>query len=346
MRRKMAPHRHRTYGPFVFAALLALSLCLTSPTSTSTAHAKKKPAKHGTIKVQTTPAGLPIEVDGKPEGQTTSDWRAWDRIPGVHTVVIILPNGLRWTREIILEAGRVKCVALNYRPGQVAAISPCPFPVNLSAPSSVTDGEVITYTADVAYSGTSALNYTWTVSPSNAKVLSGSGTLTITVDSTGLTGQRIMATLVVDDGSGDPTCRQTVQAATFIPALAPRENPAREFDVCCNCSFDDQKARLDNLAVELQNDQSTTTYIFAYGGRTSRVGEGDRLGARARDYLVNQRGLNPSRIIVLNGGFREDDCVELWIVPSGATPPRPRPTVQAGDVRPARETPTRRRPRD
>lgn len=339
----MAPTRHSTYGKFVFAALLAIGLCLVNPTITANA---KKPAKYGTIKVQTTPAGLPIEVDGKPEGQTTSDWRSWDRDPGVHTVVIILPNGLRWTREIILEAGRIKCVALNYRPGQPAAVtSPCPFPVNLSAPSSVNDGEVITYTADVAYRGTSALNYIWTVSPASAKVLSGPGTPTITVDSTGLAGQRITATLIVDDGSGESACRQVTQSSTFIPALPPRENPAREFDVCCTCSFDDQKARLDNLAVELQNDQSTTSYIFAYGGRTSRVGQADRLGARAREYLVSQRGIDPARIVVLNGGFREEDCVELWIVPSGATPPDPRPTVQAGDARPPRETPTRgRRP--
>ena len=344
MKVRMAPHRYLTHGRFAFAALLAITSCLVYPAST--AQAKKKPAKHGTIKVQTTPAGLPIEVDGKPEGQTTSDWRAWDRDPGVHTVVIVLPNGQRWTREIILEAGRIKCVALNYRPGQpVPATSPCPFPVNLSAPSSVTDGEVIAYTADTTYKGSSALNYTWTVSPANAKIISGAGTPTISVDSTGLAGQRITATLVVDDGSGDPLCRQTAQASTMIPALPPRDHPPREFDVCCNCSFDDQKARLDNLAVELQNDQSTTTYIFAYGGRTSRVGQADRLGARARDYLVSKRGIAPARIIVLNGGFREEDCIELWIVPSGATPPQPRPTVQAGDVRPPRRTPTRKRPR-
>ncbi|HYJ85046.1 MAG TPA: hypothetical protein VEW46_03255, partial [Pyrinomonadaceae bacterium] len=261
------------------------------------------------------------------------------RDPGVHTIVIILPNGQRWTREIILEGGRIKCVALNYKPGLPAAVIPCPFPVNLSAPSSVNDGEVITYTSDVVYSGSSALKYVLTVSPSNAKVLSGAGTPTISVDSTGLAGQRITATLSVDDGSGEPTCRQLAHASTFIPPLVPRENPAREFDVCCNCSFDDQKARLDNLAVELQNDQSTTTYVFAYGGRTSRVGQADRLGARARDYLVSQRGIAPARIIILNGGFREEDCVELWIVPSGATPPQPRPTVQAGDVRPPREKP-------
>src|SRR6266545_3523193 len=32
---------------------------------------------------------------------------------------------------------------------------------------------------------------------------------------------------------------------------------------------------------------------------------------------------------------REEDSVELWIVPRGAIPPQPTPTVQAGDVRPA-----------
>jgi hypothetical protein len=133
---------------------------------------------------------------------------------------------------------------------------------------------------------------------------------------------------------------------TPTPPTPPRENPSRQFDVCCSCSFDDQKARLDNLAVDLQTDPSTTTYVIAYGGRTSRIGQADLLGARARDYLVAQRGIDQSRIVVLNGGFREEDCVELWIVPRGATPPLPTPTVQAGDVRPAAgaaASPTRRR---
>jgi hypothetical protein len=34
-----------------------------------------------------------------------------------------------------------------------------------------------------------------------------------------------------------------------------RENRSQEFDECDGCSYDDQKARLDNLAVELQSDR-------------------------------------------------------------------------------------------
>jgi hypothetical protein len=217
--------------------------------------------------------------------------------------------------------------------------------VNISAPSQVNEGEIITYMTDVAYSGTSDLIYTWTVSPANARIISGAGTPTITVDSTGLAGQRITATVVVDDGSGDPTCRQTAQASTNVPPPPKRTIVGREFDTCCSCSYDDQKARLDNLAVELQNDPTTTTYVFAYGGRTSPIGQADRLLARARDYLVAQRAIDASRIVLVNGGFREEDCVELWVVPRGATAPQASPTVQPGDVRPAPAPRTRRRGR-
>ena len=116
---------------------------------------------------------------------------------------------------------------------------------------------------------------------------------------------------------------------------------AREFDECDNCTFDDQKARLDNLAVELQNDPSTIGYVIAYGGRLSPIGQTARLMTRARDYLINERGIDGSRIVIINGGFRESDSVELWIVPRGATPPRATPTVQAGEVKSSE--PARRR---
>ena len=338
-------NKRRAYGKLIFVAVLALTFCAAYPSSTAYAAKKRKLAKYGTIKILTTPAGLPIEINGRPEGLTTSDYRDFDRDPGVHTIVITLPTGQRWTREIDLEAGRIKCVALNYRPAPPRE-SPCPYPVILSAPPQVNDGEIVTFTADVSYSGSTPLNYTWTVSPGSARLLRGAGTPTIEVDSTGLAGQQITATLVVDDGSGEPECRQTAQATTIIPPTEVRERPSRQFDVCCSCSFDDQKARLDNLAVELQADPTTTTYVIAYGGRTSRVGQADLLGSRARDYLVSQRGIDQSRIVVINGGFREEDCVELWIIPSGATPPQPTPTVGAGDVRPAPTPRRRRRGRD
>ena len=40
------------------------------------------------------------------------------------------------------------------------------------------EGDTITFSSDVSYSGSSALNYTWTVSPPTARILTGAGTPT------------------------------------------------------------------------------------------------------------------------------------------------------------------------
>jgi len=315
---------------FAFVALFALVFFAVPATTVS---AKPKKAKYATIKIQTNPGGLLLMIDGKPRGETTMDFRAFDLDAGLHTVQVRLPNGKFWTREVELPAGRVKCVVVNYRPLPPLPKSPCPFPVSISAPNQVTEGEIITYTADVAYSGNSALKYTWVVNPSSARIISGLGSSTLNVDSTGLGGQRIIATLTADDGSSDPTCAQSAQAVSIIAPIKKVAIVAREFDECNNCTFDDQKARLDNLAVELQNDPTTRAHIIAYGGRMSPVGQVERLMSRAREYLVTQRGIDASRLVVVNGGFREDDSVELWVVPSGATTPQPTPTVQAGEIK-------------
>lgn len=315
---------------FAFIALFALAFFAVPAT---TASAKSKKAKYATIKIQTNPAGLLLMIDGKPHGETTADFRAFDLDAGLHTVQVRLPNGQFWTREVELPAGRVKCVVVNYRPLPPLPKSPCPFPVNISGPSQVTEGEIITYTADVAYSGNAALKYNWVVTPSSAHVISGVGTSTLNVDSTGLGGQRIIATLVADDGSSDPACAQSAQAVSTVAPIKKVVIVAREFDECNNCTFDDQKARLDNLAVELQNDPTTRAYIIAYGGRTSPVGQVEKLMNRAREYMVTQRGIDASRLSVVNGGYREDDSVELWIVPSGAAAPQATPTVQAGEIK-------------
>jgi len=321
---------------FRFAVALLLALPFLFGSSSTDVFAKTKKANYGIIKLLTTPGGLLLTIDGKARGETLTEYRSFELEPGVHNVVVKLPNGSLWTREIEVPAGRVKCVVVNYRPLPPPPKSPCPFNVNVSAPKTVGEGEIITYTADVAYGGTSGLSYHWTVSPSSARIMTGAGSPTITVDSTGLGSQRLTATLMVDDGSADPLCHQSAQAVSMVAPEQKKSIVAREYDECDNCTFDDQKARLDNLAVELQNDPSTKGYVIAYGGRMSPIGQVERLMSRAREYLTQQRGIDNSRLVIVNGGFREEDSVELWIVPSGAAPPRATPTVQAGDVKPVR----------
>lgn len=317
-----------------FAATLALAACaallLTVGAAAKQKNKKNQQPTTGRIEVSTQPGGYPITIDGQPAGETTDYVRAIELDPGQHTVEIIFPNSTRWAQTFNIIAGRKNCIALNYRPRTIEipaiAASPCPYPVNVTAPAQVADGDIVTFTADVAYQGPSALNYTWTVSPPAARILSGVGTPTITVDSSGLGNKRVTAILVVDDGSGDRSCRQTAQAATGVSGL-PTITPAKRFDEFPSIAHDDDKARLDNLAIELQNNPGATGYVIAYAGRNSRAGEADRMTKRASDYLTTNRGISRDRLVFVNGGRRESNSFELWIVPQGAEPPRPTPTL-------------------
>ncbi len=46
-------------------------------------------------------------------------------------------------------------------------------------------------------------------------------------------------------------------------------------------------------------------------------------GARAQSYLVATRGIDASRVRVVNGGTSDVNYIELWLVPRGAKPPQP-----------------------
>ena len=89
---------------FAFIALFAFAFFV-APATTASAMPKK--AKYATIKIQTNPGGLLLMIDGKPRGETTADYRAFDLDAGLHTVQVRLPNGQFWTREVELPAGRV-----------------------------------------------------------------------------------------------------------------------------------------------------------------------------------------------------------------------------------------------
>ena len=324
------------------AILIAVTFGLACTSTTALA---KKKVKYGTIELATNPGGFPLSIDGKPAGTTSTTVRVIELDPGHHNIEISLPNGGRWVRDFNVEQGRKLCVNLNYHPKKYTITkSPCPYPVNISAPVSVNDGDLITFTSDVAYSGSAPLSYTWAVSPADARIVSGIGTATITADSTGLGSQRVTATLVVDDGSGNSMCRRQAQASTSIVPKKPPEVECKPFDQFQSVAFDDDKARLDNLAIELQSAPDAQAYIIIYAGRTSLAGQADMLGKRTTDYLVNQRGVDARRITIVNGGYRDTDFIEIWLCPPGAKTPQPTPTVQPGDAKPAQERTRPRKP--
>ncbi len=185
---------------------------------------------------------------------------------------------------------------------------PCPT-VSVSCPADVDLGAPITFNA----SGAESMNvtYNWTVSAGT--ISSGQGTSSITVDTAGLGGQSVTAT--VELGGLDPSCSRTASCTTSVKAPNP---PAVKFDEYGNIKFNDEKARLDNYAIQLQNQPGSQGYIIAYG---SCEGEAQARADRAKDYLVNTRGIDAGRLVTIDGGCMPELKVELWVVPTGATAP-------------------------
>jgi hypothetical protein len=154
--------------------------------------------------------------------------------------------------------------------------------------------------------------YDWTVSAGT--IIEGQGTPTIKVDTTGLAGQTVKATLSM----GGYTMDCSASCAVSIPLP---EAKCRKFDEFPDISLNDIKARLDHYGVEIQNDPTATAYIIVHPGRSGRPGEVQRQTARMVDYLINSRGMDARRIITVVGDMREELLVELWACPQGTTPP-------------------------
>src|SRR5262249_30134469 len=95
------------------------------------------------------------------------------------------------------------------------------------------------------------------------------------------------------------------QLAVRLPPRLP-EVKKRKFDEYPSIARNDEKARLDNFAVELQSDPTATGYIIVYAGRSGKQGDVQRHMTRQVDYLVNSRGIDARRIVTLTGRTRDE----------------------------------------
>jgi hypothetical protein len=251
--------------------------------------------------------------------------------PGTYTVTVEVDDGCGCIAFTSTTVTVERCGCVTPPAPQIS----CPT-VTVSCPDTGTAGTPVTFTANVTSGDTNVTpTFNWTVSAGT--ISSGQGTSSITVDTTGVAGT---ITATVDVGGYDRSCSTSNSCTVSFPV----NPPARKIDEYGNIRFNDEKARLDNYAIELQNDPTAQGYLVCYGGRTGRTGEAQRRCDRAKNYLVSTRGIDASRIVTVDGGFREELTVELWVVPSGATPPPNSPTVDPSEVKPTR-APTRRRGR-
>jgi hypothetical protein len=191
----------------------------------------------------------------------------------------------------------------------------CPS-ILISCPDKITPNQPITFSANVAGGFPNIPPvYNWTVTA--GKIISGEGTSTITVDTTGLAGQSVRASLAMS-GYKSLNC-----GATCIVQIPPELPVCRKFDEFAAIARNDEKARLDNYAIELQNDPSATAYVVVYPGQRGKPAEVQQHMTQVVDYLANSRGLDKSRVVTIVGPARSDLMVDLWVCPQGSKTPAP-----------------------
>jgi hypothetical protein len=106
---------------------------------------------------------------------------------------------------------------------------------------------------------------------------------------------------------------QAARAQSGAPRLSPTPTQSFSADILIT----DWKARLDYLAVELQNRPDSHGYIVAYSEKYRFFGWPLRRGNPVLNYLTQTRGIDANRVSVLSGGFRDKAEYEFWVIGPG-----------------------------
>lgn len=311
-----------------YSFLLIIGLMVLSLTANVSAFDKKDdrkiPKNMGVLSVKTTPNQQIVRVDGVQVGMSgTGVANEFYIAPGMHRVEVEGPGGKVWVKDIEIRRGARNCICLKTI--EERSERPCPYNVRVDGPERVAEGDLITFAATNIIPAAVPLTYRWRVTPESARITSGLGTPSITVDTKGIGDQTITAELDVTDDVYGATCMQKNSVATGVEKVKIPE-PIR-FDLFDSKSFDDDKARFDNYVIQVQSIPDSQAYIIMYQGTDQasvRRGDVDKLSKRALDYLVRAKGLDPSRIQITKWGTRDKTAYELWIIPPGAQPPVPK----------------------
>ena len=299
----------------VAAANAPLSLSLTADANSVTACANGGAPQVKLTANAVSPGGYPIKYrwstsDGTIMGEgPVVTWNLAGLAPGYHKASL----------DIQSVGAEGSCQAFS---SISVLVNPCPVvkpvcpAIEIICPTTIAIDQPLTFSSRATGGIPANINpgYNWTVSA--GPIISGQGTDTIKVDTKGLAGQTVRATLSM----GGYTLECSADCAVTIPL--PKLY-SHKFDEFPDIARNDEKARLDNFAIELQNDPTATAYVVVYPGRTSKRGDVQNHSSRIIEYLVHSRGLDEHRIVTLVGAPREQLFVELWVTPQGAAPPTP-----------------------
>lgn len=206
---------------------------------------------------------------------------------------------------------------------QQEAASPCPQMQIQSQTRTVREGQPVSFFARIT-GGDKAVTPSILWNLSSGLIQDGQGTARITVDSTGAGMYReIVAELWL--GGYAPECQ--LQSAPFRVAVVP---PAAKFLEFGELGIEEENEKIA-AAINAALQANDRLQVIGYAGRKSDRTYISTALRRMRDQ-IGKGGMQPARFAVYDGGFREEPVFEFWLVPDGAEPPRPTPTIDRKEI--------------
>jgi hypothetical protein len=86
------------------------------------------------------------------------------------------------------------------------------------------------------------------------------------------------------------------------------------YDQWGDLRFVDETVHLNKIANQLKEWRLSIAYIVIHAGQKACDGEAKARGIRARNYLL-KLGIGPERVVWLDGGWKKELSVDVWIWP-------------------------------
>ena len=247
--------------------------------------------------------------------------------PGAYSVKALIVED-RPTREClrVIPPQQADCTAnFSVKPYDPPTVSCLVNPVTLKP------GDTATVTATAVSPQNRPLTYTYSAASGS---VSGSGA-TAAYSSTGAPVGQVPIDVTVADDKG-----QTARATCTVTVEAPSMAQAPETQVLCAVDFEKDKKRpervdneakacLDEVALGLVNQPDAKLVVVGNATTQEKAAAakgGEHANAKdlavmravnTKDYLVSEKGIDPSRILVVTGGA-DTQKSQNYLVPSGA----------------------------
>jgi hypothetical protein len=220
------------------------------------------------------------------------------------------------------------------QPDDQAAADPCP-KISLKGPNQpVREGNPVRITANIA-GGDKKISPMFNWSISAGVIRSGQGTANIEIDTSGAGNERtIYTTLLVGGYSGECSSSENVAFAVA--------SPARIADEFGPLSDEELSKRIESFAASIPPGDGL--HIIGYAGRNNVRGYATAKLRQIRTVAL-KNGILSDRLATVDGGYREAAVFEFWLVPAGAEPPAPSPSISAKDIVFPKATPSAPKPR-